>query len=276
MGSLLAPLIVLSAAASFAPFVLEAFGLRAFVATYAIAAAAWLWLRRVPAALPAPAIVVIAALLRLAFIAQPAMLSTDVYRYLWDGRVFANGINPYAHAPDDQALAALRTPWHSSINHPEIPTIYPPHAEILFGALGLAGAGLISWRLLLLAADLALILLLIRHVPRRDVLAYATFPPLLIECSWSGHIEVIAALLLLLAWSSLAKSEARSATALAIAAGVKLIPIAAVPVMLIAASRRWRYVLIFAIVLILPAIAFVLAGPLMPGFHDYATRWIFN
>jgi hypothetical protein len=37
-----------------------------------------------------------------------------------------------------------------------------------------------------------------------------------------------------------------------------------------------RYTVVFLAVLILPAIPFLLAGPLMPGLRDYATRWIFN
>ena len=34
--------------------------------------------------------------------------SSDVYRYVWDGRVQAHGINPYRYIPADPALARLR------------------------------------------------------------------------------------------------------------------------------------------------------------------------
>ena len=34
--------------------------------------------------------------------------STDIYRYIWDGRVQADGINPYRYVPADPALAHLR------------------------------------------------------------------------------------------------------------------------------------------------------------------------
>ncbi len=36
--------------------------------------------------------------------------STDVYRYVWDGRVQAHGISPYRYVPADPALAQLRDP----------------------------------------------------------------------------------------------------------------------------------------------------------------------
>src|SRR4051812_23190448 len=41
------------------------------------------------------------------FCAAPS-LSDDVFRFLWDGRVQAAGINPYLYPPDDPALAGLR------------------------------------------------------------------------------------------------------------------------------------------------------------------------
>ena len=56
----------------------------------------------------------------------PPSSSDDFYRYLWDGHVQVQGINPYAHAPADSALEAVRTPWHGLINNPSVSTIYPP------------------------------------------------------------------------------------------------------------------------------------------------------
>src|SRR5262245_18276567 len=47
-----------------------------------------------------------AALMRLGALAAPVYLSDDIYRYIWDGRVQAAGINPYRYIPDDAELAA--------------------------------------------------------------------------------------------------------------------------------------------------------------------------
>ena len=46
--------------------------------------------------------------MRLSLVGIEPLLSTDLYRYIWDGRVQAAGINPYLHVPADPALAALR------------------------------------------------------------------------------------------------------------------------------------------------------------------------
>ena len=49
-------------------------------------------------------ILVTAALARCLLLSTPP-LSTDIYRYVWDGRVQAAGINPYRYRPADSHLA---------------------------------------------------------------------------------------------------------------------------------------------------------------------------
>src|ERR1700704_4003986 len=44
--------------------------------------------------------------MRLLLVNEEPLLSTDLYRYIWDGRVQGAGINPYLHVPADPALAA--------------------------------------------------------------------------------------------------------------------------------------------------------------------------
>ncbi|HKO57397.1 MAG TPA: glycosyltransferase 87 family protein, partial [Thermoanaerobaculia bacterium] len=220
-----------------------------FCCVYAVAAASWLVLRR--AAVPLGAAIVIAVVLRGLFLFAEPKLSADVYRYLWDGREFASGRSPYARPPLDDAR----------INHPEIPTIYPPHAELLFAV----AHTLPLWRLLLMGCDVALIVLMRRHR-----LAIATFPPLVFEGAWSGHVEVVAALLLAVAY--LRDSGAAGGWA----AGVKVIPLAALPALVARSNSRTRFAITAAAAVIIPAIPFLIAGPLMPGMRDYATRWIFN
>jgi hypothetical protein len=241
-------LILLSAGAAAAPWVTAHFGFRGFVIVYAITALVWLVVRRADVSLRNA--ILIAIVLRAMFLFAEPRLSGDVWRYLWDGRTLASGHDPYASLPDDQR-----------VNHRDIATIYPPHAELLFGVVH----NLVAWRLLLLAADLLVIAML-----RRGRLAYATFPPLLFDGAWSAHIDVLAATLLFVAWRK------RSGSAAAAAVGMKVIPIAAVPLLWLTSTRRARFAIVFLLVLLAPVLPFLLAGPLMPGMRDYATRWIFN
>ncbi|HEX8153962.1 MAG TPA: hypothetical protein VF698_12585 [Thermoanaerobaculia bacterium] len=228
-----------------APWATAAYGFRGFVALYAISALAWFVVRRGIVSLRAA--IAIAVVLRAMLLFAEPRLSGDVYRYLSDGRVLASGANPYEYTPADPR-----------INHPEIRSIYPPHAQLLFAAFH----QLALWRLLLIACDVA-VLVSLREWPH-VLLAYATFPPLIFEGAWSGHVEVVAAMLVVVA------ALRASGVALAIAAGLKITPIAAV------FTLPRRRLPAFLAVLAVPFAVFAMFGPVMPGFRDYATRWIFN
>ncbi len=65
------------------------------------------------------------------FTAEPS-LSDDIYRYLWDGKVQSNGLNPYLYPPDAEELEFLRDEYHEGVNHKDIKTIYPPFAQVFF------------------------------------------------------------------------------------------------------------------------------------------------
>ncbi|HET8796928.1 MAG TPA: hypothetical protein VFO89_04540 [Thermoanaerobaculia bacterium] len=244
-------LILLAAAVLLAPAALQRAGFRGFVVLYAIAAVAWIAILRRTPPLSRLAVMVIALALRLPFLVVEPRLSGDVYRYLSDGRMLAGGVNPYTYTPSDPR-----------INHPEIRSIYPPHAQLLFAAVH----DLSGWRLLIVGVDLLALFLL-----RDRALAYATSPLVIFEGVWSGHLDAIAAVLLLVALTT-ATAWLRGA-ALALAGGLKIIPLAAAP--LLARGAHRKSVAAFFAVLVLPVIPF-LGAPIMPGFRDYATRWIFN
>jgi hypothetical protein len=245
-----AALILLAAALALTPATVRLHGLSGFVAVYVVAVAAWLVLAR--RSLPLGVTIVIAVVLRLLFLFAEPRLSGDVYRYLSDGRVLAGGGNPYAYTPTDPR-----------INHPEIRSIYPPHAQLLFAAVH----DLRLWRLLIIAADVACIFLL----RRGGALAFATCPLAIVEGAWNGHIDALAAVLLAFAFAR------RSSIAAGFAAGLKVIPLAAIPALFRTAprTRNAQRATTFLLTLLLPVLPF-LGGPIMLGFRDYATRWIFN
>jgi hypothetical protein len=245
--------ILLAAACALASLATRRYGFVAFVAVYAFSVLVWFISvgRRRPRRRGFEVLLIALALRALFLFADP-QLSADAHRYMWDGRELASGHDPYARPPLDDPR----------VNHNEIATIYPPHAELLFAI----AHTLPLWRLLLIACEAAAVLLM----PPSLAFAYATFPPLLFEGAWSAHVEVVAALLLLIAFTRDSGSAAGAAI------GMKIIPIAAVPALLARSSRPLRFAALLAIVLIVPFIPFAIAGPVMPGMRDYATRWIFN
>jgi len=86
-------------------------------------------------------LVLAAALLsRVLFVLTPPVLSGDLYRVIWEGRVLAAGHDPWAEAPDHPALAALREELpeiRERVEYEKLPAIYPPLSQ-------LAGFGLTS------------------------------------------------------------------------------------------------------------------------------------
>jgi len=223
-------------------------------------------------------IVLGAALFRLVTVCAEPTLSDDLYRYVWDGRVQASGVHPYAFAPTDEALEGLRDDDWTRINHPELRTIYPPAAQMLFAALAFLGAGTTGFKLFFALADLgvvaALALLLRRAgLPPDRLVLYAWNPLAVIEAAGSGHVEPVGVALVVLGAAWLAAKRANlSALALGLAVHVKILPAILIP----GAIRRWRNpaVLVLAAVLVVLALPYALTGPAVgSGLFDYAERW---
>ena len=79
------------------------------VAWAAFAAGAWLVLGVSPRR-AVPVILLGGILVQLAAITAPSFGSDDLYRYVWDGRVQAAGIDPYRYVPAAPQLERLRDP----------------------------------------------------------------------------------------------------------------------------------------------------------------------
>ena len=208
----------------------------------------WLVLRRLPSTPHVLAVILgFAVLFRALMLPTPVYLSSDIYRYLWDGRVAWAGYNPYRYPPAAVELKALRDPViHPQINRPTAVTAYPPGAQWLFALTARVAPGSIpGWRLLLLGADIAtcwVLLGLLRRIgaPATAVLAYAWSPLVVFEGIQAGHVDLALILFVLLALAArLDGSSAGAGALLGIAVLIKVYP-----ALLVAAWWRrhdWRF-----------------------------------
>jgi len=144
------------------------------------------------------AILVFAALFRGIALFSPQLLSTDAYRYVWDGRVQAAHLNPYRYIPADPALIPLRdTSIYPNINRADYAhTIYPPTAQLAFFAIGRISDGILAMKLGVLLFDgisIACLIALLRNrgMPATRVLLYAWHPLPIWEFAGAGHVEVV-------------------------------------------------------------------------------------
>ena len=217
--------------------------------------------------------------------AAPA-LSEDMYRFMWDGWVQRNGVNPYAHPPADPALADLRTDWWSLINHPEVSTIYPPGAQIVFALLAWAGPAWWIFKLGWLGADLAVARLIQRLSRGRGplpLLLYLWSPLVVVEVAWNGHLDPLglAPMLGAVALAAGAGPAWRAGILLGLGAAVKFAPLAALPALGRLPGRAPRAAgLAAAVALAVPAalyLPYAAAGAsLFDGLRTYADAWEFN
>ena len=237
-------------------------------------AAGALVVRHVPVRAASAVILVGGAAMQLAALTAPPHTSDDVYRYIWDGRVQAAGIDPYAYVPAAPELARVRegflwppaahwcvplgtpdrdrpgealVPGCTRINRPAVHTIYPPAAEAYFLAIDQtspAGAGTLPMQAGAAATAIAATALLLAGLRRlggdpRLAVLWAWCPTVALEAGNGAHVDVLAAALTAAALLLLSRSHGRKQSLLGggllgLAVATKLYPALAAP----AAARR--------------------------------------
>ena len=178
---------------------------------------------------------VLAGLWRIPFLLSSPGPDDDIRRYLWDGRVQRFGYNPYLVVPSDPAVRGLHTPGTRTLNNPDLPSPYPPGAQMFFRAITAIHESLFSLKVAFVFCDLAIILVLLEILRSSGqgahwVLAYAWHPLLATDVAGSGHIDIVGVLLLLVSAAALGRRwRAVAAVAFGLAVAVKFLPIVLLP-----------------------------------------------
>jgi alpha-1,6-mannosyltransferase len=175
-------------------------------------------------------IIVFGLLFRAIILPSQQIQEDDVYRYMWDGKVFANGINPFEYAPAEvhnfkalriqnpesyyeiyvernerelELLDALK--WESPqsvrflerVNHPEVPTIYPPMAQFVFRLVHqLKPDSIVAVRLGFLFFDVMALVFIVGILSRLGLdkagcMIYFWSPLIIKETFNSTHLDII-------------------------------------------------------------------------------------
>ncbi len=153
-----------------------------------------------------PIILVFAVLCRLVLLTPDPHLSSDIYRYVWDGMMQHAGISPYRYVPGDPHLQSF---WDGDI-YPNINrrfyarTIYPPVAQMFYYAATGISYTLVAMKLAMYAAEAVTVWTLVKMLPRlgmrrEQVLLYAWSPLLIWEIGSSGHVDALLAAFITLA-----------------------------------------------------------------------------
>lgn len=178
---------------------------------------------------------VFAVLWHLLFLLKPSGVDDDIHRYVWDGRVQRLGYNPYVLVPSDPALASLHTAETRTLNNPEVPSPYPPGAQLFFRAVTAIHESAFALKVAFAVCDLAIVFVLLDVLRRTGqaehwVLAFVWNPLLATEVAGSGHIDILGALLLVVSTAALIRRwRAIAAVAFVLAVAVKFLPIVLLP-----------------------------------------------
>ncbi len=250
------------------------------------------------------------------------LFDNDDWRYIWDGHVFAHGINPYLYAPsdthldtlagdisepeessDDEFLSEVGKPdkassiqvskditdereiWgdiRDNVNYPEVTTIYPPLAQMIFRlSHAIAPGSLLMMKFLLVLCELIGIVFLFLtlrqlELPVTSVILYAWNPLMIKVFAGSGHADaVLVAAICATAYFIVRGWRSLGAVAFGLAILAKLSPVILVP--FVARRIGWLRTVLIGAVVFIGYLPFLGAGKnLFSGFLKFAGEWQFN
>ena len=286
-------------------------------------AAAYLVLRRIPDRHVVVVVAVGSVAIAGAALLGPPNTSTDSARYAWDGIVQNAGESPYAYVPADPALRELRTDWLfpspalssagnlycpgertvggsepgtdarfcTTINRANVPTIYPPLAEMFFAGVRLlvptsaeyAPMQVAGFVLSLLTTALLLVVLRRRRLDPRWAALWGWCPLVATEGITNSHVDILAGFLVLVATVLVASGRRLTGgIALGAAIAVKLIPVIAAPALL--RRQGWKVIVGAVVTFTLLYVPYVLSTGIgvlgyLPGYlteegYDTGRRFI--
>lgn len=188
-------------------------------------------------------------------------LSDDVYRFIWDGRLAANGINPFSHLPSEiiqlQPVPGITKELFGQLNSPEHYTIYPP---VLQGIFWLTAklfpvnvfAAIVFLKGIIVMIELGTFFLLLQVLKQLSLtkdlaLLYILNPLVITELAGNVHFDGVMIFFVLLAFLLLLKHKWKSsATLLGLGIATKLIPVLFLP--LVINRLGWKKGLIYSMI----------------------------
>ena len=186
---------------------------------------------------------------RLIFIVAVPSLSDDYFRFIWDGKLFVNGFNPYLFIPSEiintdlAKTAGLTQELYDGLNSPNYYTVYPPINQLIFSLGGFFSkfgmlAGIVAIRVPIIIAEVFILkyirrLLKLLYLPHHYVLWYALNPLVIVELSGNLHFEGMMMLCVLVGVYWLMQNKWRGAAFWwAMAISIKLMPVLFFPVLI--------------------------------------------
>ncbi len=232
-------------------------------------------------------IIFFALLYRITLIPAEPSTSDDVYRYIWEGKILANGFNPFEKAPDDPELNFLHSDnLPGKVTFPSMTSIYPTVAQAVF-LFNYLVSGESDWgmKLIYLLCEFITFVFLIkifelRKQNRNLVILYAWLPLPIMEYFINSHIDAVGIMFFIVfIFLILSGKYIQAAFTFALTVITKLIPVIIAPLLI--KKLGWKKSFYFSAVFLITAA--VLLYPIIPetraineSFFTYLQNWSFN
>ena len=203
-------------------------------------------------------------------------LSDDIYRFLWDGHLIMDGVNPFRYTPSEwlaQSTVDGSSYQHiySYLNSPDYYSVYPPISQLVFAACVKVFPDSLYWatvlmKTLFVGAEVSTIYILLKilrflRLPMQRVLLYALNPLVIIELTGNLHFEAIMIAFFVMAlWAFMRKQYVLFGIFMALSIGTKLLPLMLLPFFLM--RMRWKNILVS-----LSSLSVVMLAMFLPFFN---------
>ncbi len=229
----------------------------------------------------------------LAWFAFPSF-SDDIYRFMWDGSLILDGVNPYLFTPTEFIATHIQPPYEAlfpQLNSSGYYSVYPAVIQFFsaFGALAANDPYLSSLliKLPILVAEIGTLWMLPQILTRfrldpRLYKLYALHPLVIIELCGNAHFEGVMIFFFVLSIRWLLSDQAELAgIALALAVATKLIPLLFFPFLAkaVRGRERWWFVLTFglsSLILFIPVLQPTFVAHFLDSIDLYFRSFEFN
>lgn len=218
--------------------------------------------------------VVLFIAIRIPFFFDLPHLSDDFYRFMWDGMLLNEGLNPIGRIPVDQHLVDFKDPAFaemllSNMNSPNYASVYPTFHQAFFGfAYFFSGSKLLTgvncMRAFIVIAELLFFLILLlrgRDNEQNYIYLFLLNPLVVVEGVGNLHFEVVMMPFIAIALIDFSPVRyLRSSVPLAGAILVKLTPAILGPLFLFRTKPKFRFYFLWSLAFML----FIFLGMLEP------------
>ena len=200
--------------------------------------------------------------LRLVLLTTEPTLSDDIYRYIWEGNLFAQGVSPWAFPIDSPLGDPFQIPARDLANNTSLASPYFPVIQIIFALSTFVSLQPIVLQIVMVGFDVLAVTMMIRllaflGLPEKRSLIYWLNPLVIVEVAHGAHLDaVIVGFTMLALWLmfDLAQRQPWAAYAgvVALAAATLSRPLAALFVLILFWQWNWRQRILYTVLTVVP------------------------